>query len=64
MELVKEDMPVKIFIRDVWKLKQHEEESNYFLFYDKYIRKVDIMGIVTEVRKIGDNHLYRGSLTK
>lgn len=55
----KEEVPVKMFIRDIWKLEQHSEDSNYFLFCNKFIRKVDIMGIVTEARNVGDNHLYR-----
>ncbi|XP_034245858.1 CST complex subunit STN1-like [Thrips palmi] len=59
MELEKEEVPVKIFIRDIWKLQQYDVDPNYFRFYDKYIRKVDIMGIVTEVRKNGDHHIYR-----
>lgn len=62
MELEKVEVPVKLFIRDIWNLEQHKNESNYFHFKNKFIRKVDVMGIVTEVRHIGDNHIYRGTL--
>lgn len=51
--------PVKIFIRDIHKLKRNENDTNYYHFHDKLIRKVDILGVVTEVRKMNDFYLYR-----
>ena len=56
------DEPVKVFIRDVHIVEQYASEPNFYHFHGKIIRKVDIMGVVTEVRLLQNAHLYRGSV--
>lgn len=58
------DEPLKVFIRDVHLLEQDLTDPNFYFFRNRKIRKVDIMGVVTEVRNLHDAQLYRGNLTR
>lgn len=51
--------PVKMFIQDVLQIERDMPNSKYFYYHGSKIRKVDIMGVVTEVRQFPNAHLYR-----
>lgn len=54
-----DDVPVKLYIHDILQTEQDPNDRNYYLFRGIRIRKVDVMGVVTEVRNFEDTFIYR-----